>query len=124
MGAIGNHLIWTIGILIATAIGIVFFYFANPADCPPCPLHALTGLNCPGCGATRAAHELAHGHVRTALHLNALFVLAIPALGIAGIWRKINSKTAARFGWCLLGLVIIFGIIRNIPVKPFTYLAP
>ncbi|MDQ1395484.1 MAG: hypothetical protein QOG64_743, partial [Acidimicrobiaceae bacterium] len=29
---------------------------------PPCPLHAITGLWCPACGATRAAHALLTGH--------------------------------------------------------------
>ena len=124
MAATGNRIWPTLWVLVAATLGIGIVYFVPPSCFPPCPLHALTGLNCPGCGATRAAHELAHGHVRTALHLNALLVLAIPAVVIAGLWRGTNLRTSALIGWSLLGLIIMFGIVRNIPIQPFTYLAP
>ena len=46
----------------------------------PCPWRTLTGLDCPFCGATRAAASLAHGDVTAALDHNAFFVLLILAV--------------------------------------------
>src|SRR5688500_17879942 len=45
---------------------------------PPCPLHATTGLFCPGCGATRASSLLLRGQPIEALHYNLLWVVAAP----------------------------------------------
>ena len=45
---------------------------------PRCPFFALTHRYCPGCGATRAAAELLHGHVAAALHFNAAVTLLLP----------------------------------------------
>ena len=110
--------------------GLTLAYFIDPVQCQWCPRclwHAFTGWYCPGCGMTRAAHELAHGHLRTALHLNALLVLALPVLLLTGLLdrRTIlrwSSKPAVWLG--LLMIVMVFGFIRNIPVSPFTKLAP
>ena len=76
---------------------------------------------------TRAAHELAHGHLRTALHLNALFVLAVPVLFLTGLFsqRTMAAWSSKPVVWLgLLAVVVTFGISRNIPVIPFTWLAP
>ena len=125
MAVTGNRTWPTIWLLAAVGIGIS--YFVPPSYFPPCPLHALIGLNCPGCGTTRAAHELLHGHVRTALHLNALFVLAIPVFILTGLFgrRTLAAWSLKPTMWLwLLGVVLVFGIGRNIPVIPFTWLAP
>ena len=44
---------------------------------PVCTFRSITGLPCPGCGATRAAYQLMHGNVGAALEFNALAVLVI-----------------------------------------------
>ena len=115
----------------AAILGVLSLaYFIDPQQCPWCPRclwHALTGWDCPGCGMTRAAHELAHGHLQAALHLNALFVLALPALLLTGLLDRRtllhwSSKPAVWLG--LLIIVLVFGFVRNIPVHPFTELAP
>src|SRR5271154_5585242 len=73
-------------VLFATVIGVgatVFFF--NPSThgfYPVCMFHSLTGLNCPGCGATRALYALLHGNFPLALKDNALFVLTLAALAI------------------------------------------
>ena len=43
---------------------------------PPCPLRALTGLYCPGCGSTRTLHALLHGDLATAMAMNPLLVVS------------------------------------------------
>ena len=113
MAVTGKSTGLAIGILVAaTAVGAGILYFVPLAFFPPCPLHALTGLNCPGCGATRAGCELLHGHVLAALHLNALLVVAAPALLAVGLWRALSGGTAEcvkattirpQWGWLIKG---------------------
>jgi len=67
--------------VVAAAVGCYFFDPTQWAFLPGCPLHALTGLHCPGCGSTRALHQLAHGHLGAAFGLNPLAVGALPVLG-------------------------------------------
>jgi hypothetical protein len=113
------------GAAVAFAAWILFFLI-DPATqplLPPCLFHAFTGLYCPGCGATRALHQLAHGHFMDALKLNALVVLGIPLGCLIAICRKRYNLPA----WCLRTLLVciaVFGVVRNIPLFPFTLLAP
>src|SRR5258705_13355631 len=74
-------------LLGATALGVgaVVFFF-NPSThrfYPVCMFHALTGLNCPGCGMTRALYSLLHGNLMAALKDNALFAAL---LALAAVW--------------------------------------
>ena len=120
--------------LVAAVLGsgAVLFFF-DPAQhgfYPICLFHALTGWNCPGCGGTRAAHELLHGHLLRALHDNALFVLALAALAIGG-GRLLVQRTRPRpvtwtvpagVWWGLLMVTLLFTVMRNLPV--FAWLSP
>ncbi len=84
------------GILTAASGAFAVGYF-NPTTAgffPVCPLHAMTGLNCPGCGMTRGFHALFHGDILSALHFNAL----LPAFLLVGIYLFIS-----------LGLIVIRG---------------
>lgn len=113
-------------ILVISSMAVVLYTF-NPANCswfPPCPLHTLTGLNCPGCGSTRALHQLVHGDVLGALRLNPLLVLATPLLGFLIIRRDALATFRPGYVWLLVSVVITFGVVRNIPAYPFTLLAP
>src|SRR5215467_1289585 len=47
---------------------------------PICPFRALTGFTCPGCGSTRALHQLLHGNFSAAFKLNPLFLIGLPFL--------------------------------------------
>jgi hypothetical protein len=116
---------WIVWGLLALAAGVVV-YFVDPRTSrlmPPCPLHALTGLYCPGCGSTRALHQLLHGNLAGALHFNPLTVFAVPVLGYLVVG---GSTSRVRPVWLWIGLAIIltFGVVRNIPAYPFTVLAP
>lgn len=100
---------------------------------PQCPFHALTGLNCPGCGATRGMHQLLNGNFIEALHYNALLVLFVPMI----IYFLLNLVSVAVRGktlgigklppagiWTFAVVLLVFGILRNLPFYPFTILAP
>lgn len=96
---------------------------------PRCVFHELTGCLCPGCGATRALHALLHADLAGALRDNALLVLALPALLVL-----VGSETLlppvrrpfvpARAIWTLLAVIVTFTLARNVPLYPFTLLAP
>lgn len=121
-------------VLVLTAAGIaatVFFF--NPAAhnfYPVCQFHRLTGLNCPGCGGTRALYALLHGNFFTALHDNALLVFGLAATGLRCAWFAVNQKRGrtsgeffpAKFLWPLLAIVVVFTVLRNLPA--FAFLSP
>jgi hypothetical protein len=112
----------------AVAVGAAWllFFLIDPATqpfLPPCLFHAFTGLHCPGCGATRALHQIANGNLVAALKLNALVVLGLPLGCLIVIRRKRHDLPA----WCLRTLfigIVLFGFARNIPLFPFALLAP
>ncbi len=127
-----NPALLAVGTLAIIAVGGMLFWF-DPAQYrfyPFCFFHELTGLHCPGCGGTRALHQLLHGHVATALQANALLVISLPLfmwLGISFAVRKTKPQSAARpispkWFWLLLVLALIFAVLRNLPA--FAWLAP
>jgi hypothetical protein len=111
--------------------GSVYLYVFEPGKTgffPPCLFRALTGLTCPGCGSTRAMHQILHGHFETAFMLNPLFLLAIPFLLYAflrysvvvlrgGIPRQ--NALPASYIYALFVIVVSFWVFRNTPLYPF-----
>ena len=123
------------GILAAAASAFVVGNF-NPTTAgffPVCPLYQMTGIACPGCGLTRGFHALFHGDVLTALDYNAilpfyLFILGyffVSLLLIAVRGRGLSWNVfppAAMYGFLIVALV--FTVLRNLPIYPFSVLAP
>jgi hypothetical protein len=116
--------VWLGLAVVAGALAVVwaaepqgqFFY-------PRCWIHQNTGLLCPGCGTTRALHALLHGDLRTAWTLNPLVVAQLPIVLVLGV-RAVRSGRAGR-GWMpplrarhiamLTAVMIVFGVVRNLP---------
>ncbi|MBL0886347.1 DUF2752 domain-containing protein [Myceligenerans sp. I2] len=87
-----------------------------------CPLLVLTGWACPLCGGLRGTYELAHLDLAGAWAMNPLWVLLAPALVVLwGVWalRRARGLDGPRLpswtAWSLLGLLVVFGVLRNLP---------
>ncbi len=114
--------------------GLVLFWFdpSRYGFYPYCIFHRTTGLLCPGCGSLRALHQLLQGHLAAACHCNALLVLSLPLLGWFGLrvalakFRGLPASLTLRpaWLWCALLLLVVFGVLRNLPFASLAWLAP
>jgi len=95
---------------------------------PSCPFRMLTGFDCPGCGSSRALHQLLHGHPIKAFEFNPLLVILLPLLALAllSVSRSLiddKHRNVAifrpAFAWVVLGIVVSFWIFRNTRFYPF-----
>ncbi len=105
----------------------------EPGRYPTCPVLAVTGRWCPGCGSLRGLRALLGGDVAAAAGFNPLLLLAVPYLVYAWV-----AWAAPAFGgpappalrlpaWVIravAGLVVTFGVLRNVPLAPLRVLAP
>jgi hypothetical protein len=117
---------WTV--LLLGAIYVFAFEPGKTGFFPPCLFRSLTGLSCPGCGSTRALHQLLHGHFADAFMLNPLFVIALPLLAFAlfrhtalafqGVTPRPNALPA-RYIYLIFMVIVSFWIFRNTPLYPF-----
>ena len=91
---------------------------------PTCPFLFITGYYCPGCGSLRAVHALTHGDVGAAVGLNVLTVVGIVAATVVWgrwmlrSWRGL-PRTRVAPAWSIylvLGVVVVFWIVRNLTV--------
>jgi hypothetical protein len=120
-----------LAVIVAGAATLFFFNPTTTLFYPKCLFHEVTGLYCPGCGTTRALHCLLHGKILEALHNNALVILVLPVLGATMLWRSRHGRPPSldsrfRSIWIvvLLAAVVAFGVLRNLPARPFYWLAP
>jgi hypothetical protein len=120
-------------LLIAAGAILLLYFFVEPKNgiLPKCFFHALTGLYCPGCGVQRSFHALLNGHILNAIDYNLLFILFLPLIMyfiLAFIWGKKLSASSfiykPFFSFAVVIVVVSFWVLRNIPVTPFSWLAP
>lgn len=131
-----------LALVLAGLCGLVlalFILYRTPPEqnrfAPQCHFHRMTGLHCPGCGATRTVYALLHLRLGEAAKKNVLFLAALPVLGfwsVRGVARWVRGEPMREpkylnrpwFVWTLGGIVFAFGILRNLPWPPFNLLAP
>lgn len=93
-----------------------------------CPIKAITGLYCPGCGITRMLLSIIQLDFYQAFRYNPLLFITLPIFIIfflnalitkrEPLYNKISNKV-----WTIIIIIFIaYGILRNIPF--FDYLAP
>ena len=116
----------TAAVVIPASLAVLVLVWFNPAVTgfyPRCFFHEMTGWYCPGCGTTRALHQLLHGNVGAAFRFNALAISLLPLVGYLAA-RSDRGGVRPSWIWLLVGALIAFGVLRNIPAYPFTLLAP
>ena len=135
-----NHVIASVPFRVIAGVGLpllvmigawILYTFGNPLFCV---FHKLTGLYCPGCGSGRASAALLHLDFAAAFQYNCLYVLLLPFIVyyllkqyIILVFRKDLLPMFSIDGLAakiVLAVILVFWILRNIPVFPFTLLAP
>ncbi|MCX5383014.1 DUF2752 domain-containing protein [Streptomyces sp. NBC_00083] len=110
------------------AVGSAFAYVGlvdpnHPGHYPVCPLFALTGVYCPGCGGLRSAHDFITGHLAAALGANALAVAGYLLFAVGwAVWAvrtarglPLRISLSDRQWWIIGSVVLIFSVVRNLP---------
>lgn len=117
-------------------VGLYILYNNAPMESsiyPSCPSFVLTGLHCPGCGTARALHSMVHFDFIKAIDFNPLTVFFTPIIAYSILSYFVKEFTgkkllkpfnSARSMLIVLVVVILFTVLRNIPLYPFTILAP
>ncbi|HEY2672556.1 MAG TPA: DUF2752 domain-containing protein [Rugosimonospora sp.] len=128
---------WLAPLALLACFGMSVFYVEkfNPTTgvagpTGGCAFKALTGLDCPGCGGTRAFWYLLHGNIPAAARSHLLAVFAAPFLVYAYItWvadtafkrklppLRLSPKAISLF----LAAWGVFTVARNLPWAPFTW---
>ncbi|MEU7995081.1 DUF2752 domain-containing protein [Micromonospora sp. NPDC049060] len=102
-----------------------------PDAAPSCLLKLTTGLDCPGCGGTRALWYVLHADLPAAARHHFLFVFALPFLAYLFVawagkqafgWRLPELRISSRAIGVFLAAWLAFTILRNLPWAPFTSL--
>ena len=123
-----------LGTLVLVAGAYVLRLYGPDGWLPGCTFRKLTGLNCPGCGMTRAAVAALHGQLGSAFRFNPLGMLLLP-LALAGVGLELLGWVRGKplpwrlhlgryGGWVIAVSVIAFWILRNLPWWPFTLASP
>ena len=114
-----NLLLWALAALGFVAVVYILGQFGIGL---PCPIHLLTGLDCPGCGNTRAAQALMRLDFAAAFNYNLLFPVEFGYLAWVIILSSIRYLKKGDFSYrppflpldITVGILIIaWGIIRN-----------
>lgn len=112
------------GLLLVAAVGIGYALWVNLTHLSiPCPFHAITGLQCPGCGVTRMCLALLRLDVAGAWKANPVLLLLLPLLGgllgyRAVVYVRRGSVPTARWEtlvWSgMAGVLLLWSVWRNI----------
>ena len=91
----------------------------------PCIFHAVTGLNCPGCGISRMGMALLHLDLRTAYLYNRCVLILSPVIAVLFIRAaylyvtgkkrgSLEEKIEKYTGIVLIIILLFWGVYRNI----------
>ncbi len=116
----------------AFLIAATFFLLGKT---PPCIFYEVTGLYCAGCGSGRSLLALLHLDFYAAFRYQPLMFISLPLLVyyVAKLYfgfvfgKDVLPFPEIRSKWvgiAVVAVIVAYWILRNIPVFPFTLLAP
>lgn len=104
--------------------GFIYFNYDPTSSIlfPKCPVYAISGIKCMGCGSQRAIYSLLNLDILSALKYNGVLVLSIPFIIVllyaelvknkqAKFYRKVNNR------WVIMTTLIViiaWTVARNI----------
>ena len=104
-------------LILLGILGLIYLYFNDPSIIPfiPCYFHEITGLECTGCGITRAIYSLMHLDFVAAIKYNALFVLSIPLYIVISIKEIRDPDFKIKLVPLLVYvfILLLFTVLRN-----------
>lgn len=113
----------------AGVAGLAYIGINNPTGSSgfiPCPFKAITGLDCPFCGTTRALHDLLNGDIVSALSHNLVTISLLFIIGLTFLISRLRKRPAPRLSnatWIAIGVFLLaFTVARNLPISPFEWL--
>lgn len=119
-------------ILILLLLGFLYYLWGNITGLYlPCIIFKTTGLYCPGCGVTRMILALLQGNIKEAFQYNTALFIIFPILAPILIYQSVQyirsgqikfSNKLNVFLVIIVIILILFGILRNIP--RFYFLRP
>jgi hypothetical protein len=115
---------WALALVGGASIAAVLYFFPPEQNAfyPQCVFRSVTGMDCPGCGGLRAAHQLLHGNLAAAWKLNPVAVLLSPLFAYELFIRFGRHRTRPSLlqrpliGLGVVALFVAFGIVRNLPL--------
>ena len=132
-----NWLAFAVIALVLVAVAFVSLYepVKNKQYYPQCGFKRVTTLDCPGCGGLRSVHAVTNGRPVAAFRNHPALILSLPILVYIFVlwlreWRQtgklpipLASPSSNRPLIWIAALFITVGVIRLIPIKPFSWLA-
>ncbi|GAA2995320.1 DUF2752 domain-containing protein [Actinokineospora diospyrosa] len=85
---------------------------------PVCPIKALTGLCCPGCGGTRMVLSLLDGRLADAAHYNAVALLFVALFGWVAVAKLVRARSWLDWRWTRIAALVVlclWFVVRNVP---------
>lgn len=100
-----------------------------------CPTMRIAGVYCPGCGSLRASHYMLTGKVQNAWRHNPLMIaVGVPCAAwlavsysitlITGRSSRLVTSPPAWLLWSAAGLLVGWGVLRNIPIHALDWTRP
>lgn len=112
-----------LGVLLIMILIGALYYKVDPTSSkyiPQCPVHLLTGLQCPSCGIQRATHAFLHGDIVRGLQYNWYLLYALPFVflvllaeifSLTKLKSVVYSTTSLRI---FIAAYLAWFVIRNI----------